>query len=240
LYNDCWVIAIIPAFDEESKIGRVVDRVRSSVVDATLVVDDGSTDDTPAVARASGATVLTLQRRLGVGAALRIGLEYARSLGFDVGVILAGNNKDDPAEIPRLLDPITDDDSDFVMGSRYLPGGGCGGDMPLYRRLATRLHPWLMSRLTGKRLTESTNGFRALRLGVLDDRRINLHQRWLDTYGLEVYLLWKIIKLGYRHVEVPCTKTYPCRKSGYTKMRPVTDWWSLLQPLFSLGLGIRD
>ena len=240
MYKDHWVVAIIPAHNEEARIGRVVDRAKSSVVDAVLVVDDCSTDATAAVARSRGATVLTQKRRRGVGAALRTGIEHARRAGYDVAVILAGNNKDDPAEIPRLVDPIADDRCDLVMGSRYLPGGGCGGDMPLYRRLATRLHPWFMSRFSGKRVTESTNGFRAFRLSILDDLRINLRQRWLDTYGLEVYLLWKTLKLGYRHAEVPCTKIYPRRNEGYTKMRPVTDWWSILRPVFLLGMGFRD
>jgi len=159
--------------------------------------------------------------------------------GFDIVVILAGNDKDEPGEITRLLDPISDGSHDFVIGSRYLPGGMCGGDMPGYRRWATRLHPWLMSRCAGKRLTESTNGFRAFRLALLADPRINLKQRWLDSYGLEVYLLWKVITLGYRHREVPCSKVYPPRALGYTKMKAGIGWWSILRPVFLLGLGIR-
>ena len=170
---------------------------------------------------------------------LRHGIEYARRSGYDIAVIMAGNNKDDPAEIPRLLDPICDEGYDFTIGSRYLAGGRCGGGMPLYRKLATRLHPWLMSRFVGKRLTESTNGFRAFSLALLHDQRTSLHQRWLDSYGLEVYLLWKVLKLGYKHKEVPCTKIYPTKATGYTKMQPVAGWWSILRPIFLLGLGLR-
>jgi dolichol-phosphate mannosyltransferase len=233
------VIAIVPAYNEEAKVARVVERIDRSLVDCVLVVDDGSTDQTARVSSDRGAEVLSLQRRSGVGAALRAGLELAKAKDFDLAVILAGNNKDDPLEIPRLLDPICAGTSDFVIGSRYLAGGRCGGDMPLYRRLATRLHPWLMSLFCGKRLTESTNGFRAFRLALLSDARIDLHQPWLDRYGLEVYLLWKVITLGYRHLEVPCTKVYPSKAVGRTKMRPILDWWSILRPVFSLGLGLR-
>jgi len=111
--------------------------------------------------------------------------------------------------------------------------------MPGYRKLATRLHPWLMSRFLGKRITESTNGFRAFKLSLLDDPRIDLDQRWLDHYGMEVYLLFKAIKLGYRHVEVPVTKIYPPRAVGNTKMKPVTGWWSILRPVCLLGCGLR-
>ena len=237
LPNDPRVIALVPAFNEATKIGRVVERTGRSTVNALLVIDDGSTDETAAVARSRGAEVLSLGATYGVGAALRAGLDHARAERFDIAVCMAGNDKDDPSEIPRLLDPIRNDDVDFVIGSRFLSGGGYGGDMPRYRKLATRVHPRLMSRLVGKRLTESTNGFRALRLSLLDDRRINLHQRWLNGYGLEVYLLMRVIQLGYRHREVPCTKLYPSRRIGNTKMRPIIDWWGMLQPMFKTALS---
>ncbi len=228
-----------PAYNESAKIAHVVDRMPRDVVDTVLVIDDGSTDDTAAVARAHGAEVFSMGRVAGVGAALRAGIEYGRQTGHEVAVFVAGNNKDNPHEIPALLDPIRDEGCDLVMGSRYLTGGGYGGDMPRYRRWATRLHPWLMSRFVGKPLTESTNGFRAFRLAMLDDPRINLSQRWLDGYGLEVYLLFKAITLGYAHTEVPCTKIYPPRKLGYTKMKPVVGWWDILKPVCMLGMGLR-
>ena len=240
MYKGLRIIALVPAHNEASKIGHVVERTDLRVVDTVLVIDDASTDATAEVARSRGAEILPLRPAGGVGAALRAGLDYARRREFDIAVIMAGNNKDNPDEIPRLLDPICDVDCDFVMGSRYLAGGATGGDMPLYRKVATRLHPWLISRFTGRAITESTNGFRAFKLSLLDDPRIDLRQRWLDAYGLEVYLLWKVLKLGYRHKEVPCTKVYPPRALGNTKMKPIVGWWSILRPIFLLGFGIRS
>jgi dolichol-phosphate mannosyltransferase len=233
------IIAIVPAHNEQRKILDVVARTPRDLVDCLLVVDDGSTDDTAALARSGGAQVMSLDKRVGVGAALRAGLLYARREGFDIAVIMAGNNKDNPAEISRLLVPVCDGACDLVIGSRYLDGGSCGGAMPVYRKFATRLHPRLLSLAAGKKLTETTNGFRAVRLSCLDDPRINLQQAWLDGYALEVYLLYKMIALGYRHTEVPCTKIYPPRKLGYTKMKPIVGWWDILQPVFLLGLRIK-
>jgi dolichol-phosphate mannosyltransferase len=112
--------------------------------------------------------------------------------------------------------------------------------MPAYRRVATQLvHPSMMSLVTGKRITDSTNGFRAIRLDLLDDERINLEQEWLDGYELEPYLLYKAITLGYRVCEVPVTKIYPSAELGYTKMKPITGWWQMLSPLVMLATGIR-
>lgn len=239
MYRNKKTIALVPAYNEEDKIGAVVSRTDLNLVDKLLVIDDGSTDATANVARNHGAEVLSMNRVCGVGAALRAGIHYGREHGYDIAIIMAGNNKDEPKEIPRLLNPICDEQADLVMGSRFLPGGAYGGDMPLYRRIATKLHPWLLSLFVGKRLTESTNGFRAVRLSIFDNPKINLQQRWLDAYGLEVYMLMRSIQLGYRHVEVPCTKIYPSRHKGNTKMRPVIDWWNILQPIFLIGLGIR-
>lgn len=113
--------------------------------------------------------------------------------------------------------------------------------MPRYRVFSTRvLHPLIFSLAARKRVTESTNGFRAFRTELLRDARVDWRQAWLDRYELEPYLLLKAIRLGYRHCEVPVTKIYPARAHGYTKMRPFVDWWSILRPVVYLGLGLRQ
>jgi len=205
-----------------------------------ILVDDGSSDGTADVARHEGARVESLGAVLGVGSAIRQGYRIARAEGCDIAVVIAGNNKDSPEEIDRPLDPICDGGHDFVMGSRYVDGGVHGGEMPLYRKLATRLPPFLVGLVCGRRITESTNGYRAIALSVLDDRRIDLDQSWLDHYELEVYLLIKLLRLGYRTCEVPVSKIYPPKELGRTKMRPVIDWWKMLRPIIFVGMGLRS
>jgi dolichol-phosphate mannosyltransferase len=239
MYRGLKFIVIAPCYNEEKKIVEVVDRIKAiELADEILVVDDGSTDLSAAVSSAHGATVISLGKVMGVGAALRAGFEYAKSR-CDIIVVIAGNNKDEPFEIPRLLDPIVEGNAVFVQGSRFLKEGGYGGAMPFYRKLATRLHPLLFSIVTGKRVSESTNGFRAFRTTLLADTRIQLNQRWLDAYELEPYLYYKTITLGHPTTEVPVTKIYPPKKLGYTKMKPITGWWSILRPLLLLRLGLR-
>lgn len=239
MYRGLKVIAIAPCLDEELKIGSVVERVPREIVDETLVVDDGCTDNSVAVAKAAGANVIHMGGIMGVGAALRAGYEYALANGFDVAVVMAGNNKDSPEEIPLLLDPIADGEADFVQGSRFMKREANFGPMPFYRKLATRAHPLLFSLVARKRVSESTNGFRAVHRRVLEDERVNLKQEWLDGYELEPYLYIKTIRLGYKTAEVPVTKVYPPKKLGQTKMKPITGWWAMLRPLFLMGLGLR-
>jgi dolichol-phosphate mannosyltransferase len=238
-YKGRKIILIAPAFNEGEKIGEVVKRTPRGILDKILVVDDGSTDQTAAVARNAGAEVVSLGASKGVGFAIASGFNIALAEDFDIAVVIAGNNKDNPQEINRLLDPICEEDYDFVIGSRFLSGGGYGGGMPFYRKLATRFHPFLVGFFCGKKITESTNGYRAIKTAVLKDQRINLHRSWLHHYELEVYLLMKLLKLGFKTTEVPVTKIYPPKNKEYTKMRPVLDWWKMLSPVFLVGTGIR-
>jgi dolichol-phosphate mannosyltransferase len=239
MYRGLSVIATVPVFNEEAKIGNVIARMPRQIVDEVLVVDDGSTDRSADLARSLGAQVISMAATLGVGAALQIGYRYAFKHGYDVAVTVAGNNKDAPEEIPLLLDPIAEDRADFVQGSRFLKRGASFGAMPAYRQIATRLHPLLFSLVARRWVTESTNGFRALRTRVLADPRLNLSQTWLRQYELEPYLYLRSIQLGYRTVEVPVTKIYPPKQVGQTKMKPIADWWSILRPLVYVGLGLR-
>jgi dolichol-phosphate mannosyltransferase len=233
------VLAATFAYNEGEKIRRTLARHPASRSYDLLVHDDGSTDGA-LDGIAPGIIVLRHETNQGIGAAMKRVFEYSLANGYDVLVIHAGNDKDDPLEIPLLLEPIRAGAADFVQGSRYLGGGGFG-NMPRYRVLGTRLiHPLIFSIAARKRVTESTNGFRAFRTTLLRDPRIDWRQAWLDRYELEPYLLLKAIRLGYRHVEVPVTKIYPAHALGYTKMRPFVDWWSILRPVVYLGLGLKQ
>jgi dolichol-phosphate mannosyltransferase len=232
------VLAATFAYNEGDKIRRTLARHPAARSYDLLVHDDGSTDG---ALDGIDARVIVVRNETnqGIGASMKRVFQYALDHGYDVLVIHAGNDKDDPLEIPRLLEPLAAGAADFVQGSRYLGGGGFG-NMPWYRVVGTRIvHPLIFSIAARKRVTESTNGFRAFRTSLLRDPRIDWRQQWLDKYELEPYLMLKAIRLGYRHLEVAVTKIYPPHAQGYTKMRPFVDWWSIVRPVVYLGLGLK-
>ncbi len=226
-------------YNEGPKILRMISRYVSWDDYDMVVVDDGSTDHALiAIENKYPVIVLRHSKNQGAGECIRQLFSYAEAHGYETIFFVSGNDKDDPGDIQKLKSAI-ERGYDFVQGSRYLKGGKHGG-MPFYRKMATRfIHPILFSLVTGKRITDSTNGFRAVRLSMLKDPKINLNQSWLDQYELEPYLFYKAITLGYKVCEVPVTKIYPPKEEGYTKMKPFSGWWSILRPLFYLGLKIK-
>lgn len=229
---------VIPVYNEKNQIGKLPSKFQPGLVDKIVGVDDGSTDGSQEILRHAGWTLIRHERRQGIGSAIRDGLNYLRTDGFEAVVVMAGNGKDDPAEIPRLLAPILSGEADYVQGSRFFEGGSFK-NLPVSRHLMIKAYTLLWSALLGKKLTDVTNGFRAYRLDILRDPRIRLDQEWLNRYELEYYLHYKALSLGYRFREVAVSKNYPSRKN-YSKIRPFLDWWSIVKPLILLRLGLRS
>lgn len=234
------VLVSLFAYNEGDKLRLTLDRFPAGRSYDVLVVDDGSTDGSLEGVEQRGFKLIRNLHNEGLGASIRKAFRYALENGYDCIVIMAGNGKDDPNEIGRLLWPIANDGCDFVQGSRFLKGGAYG-NMPFYRLLATRyVHPLVFSTLSGTLVTESTNGFRAFKTSILRDPRIDWGQSWLDQYELEQYLHFKVATLGYARAEVPVSKIYPSKGRGYTKVKAFTGWWSMLKPLVYLAMGIKQ
>src|SRR3990172_6854315 len=116
------VVTAIVAFNEAEKLKTQFERFSPGYTDTVLLVDDGSTDGSAQVGKNAGVDVISHPIREGVGAAVQSAIRFALEGNYDVLTIMAGNDKDRPDEIPRLLNKI-DEGYDFVIGSRYLPGG---------------------------------------------------------------------------------------------------------------------
>ena len=119
--RDVAITALIPAYNEEKSIGRIVEDTRRYVQNV-VVVDDGSTDGTVKAAINAGATVLRHERNRGYGSALATGFTYFRNNGGGIMIVLDGDGQHNPSDIPRLVKPVIDGQADVVIGSRFMDG----------------------------------------------------------------------------------------------------------------------
>jgi len=229
-------LIIIPAYNERGKIGRVIRKIPPGIAETILVVDDCSQDGTGDEAEEAGALVIRHAHNQGVGAAIRTGIDFALSNGYDIVAILSGDDQHDPNDLPALVRLIAEDGYDFVQGSRRL-GGLNSPSIGWFRRLFTWVYAITFRLLTGFPCTDATNGGRAFRTRIFKDKSINIWQSWLDSYELEPYLFFQVVRYGYKVTEAPMKVIYHAQ--GTTKMKPFRDWWRILRPMIYLTLGVR-
>lgn len=220
------VTVVIPAKDEEALIGEIVDAVRP-YADEVLVVDGHSKDRTRAIAVEHGARVIQDEGR-GKGEAMRIAIRAATT---DILVFIDADGSHDPGDIPKLVAPIQAGQADFVIGSR-----GKGGSDELHgtleqfiRYVGSQLIMLAINYRWNVRLTDSQNGFRAIRRDVAAGLGVTSN---LTT--IEQEMLMKALKQGVRVSEV-ATHEY-ARRAGVSKVVVWKLWfpyvWSFLRNLF--------
>ena len=205
------VVGLICAYEEEDNIGAVLDAMPTQACGlpvSTLVIVDGGHDDTEGVALGAGAITFVLSENLGQGYALRVGYALAIEFGAQFVVTLDADGQNDPLEIPVMLQPLIEDEADFVVASRRL---GQDTTTDRTRKAGVRVFSWVMSLLGGTRLTDTSNGYRALRVLMLDD----VVHRLTESQYQTAELLMVCLKRGWRVTERP-TRWLP-RSSGTTK-----------------------
>jgi glycosyltransferase involved in cell wall biosynthesis len=193
------LVIVIAAYNEEQGIGDVLDEIPSAISGvgvSTVVVDDGSGDGTAEVASAHGARVCRLPVNRGHGVALRVGYRLARDAKAPYLATLDADGQWDPADLPAMVKLLDDDQADFVIGSRQL---GRTENTDKMRNTGVRFFAWLISRLTGTKVTDTSSGLRALRseiTGVVTQTQ--------PQYQTSELLIGSIYA-GYRIAEVPTT-----------------------------------
>ena len=156
-------VAIVPALNEAENIGRVIDELRAFDPGLdVVVVDDGSLDGTAQAAAAKGVRVLRLPFNLGIGGAVQTGFRFAFENDYDIAVRVDGDGQHDPAQLDRVLAPVLNGEADIVVGSRFAAIGARGYRSSRTRRIGIRLLAWVVSRIVGQRVTDTTSGFQAL------------------------------------------------------------------------------
>jgi glycosyltransferase involved in cell wall biosynthesis len=213
-------ITIIPAYNEEEAIGRVV-RCALKYCDV-LVVDDGSNDNTYNLAKNAGAKVIKHEKNRGKGAAIKSGLKQALNGDYGGLILMDGDGQHNPDCIPVFISAIKN--KELVIGSRFKKGSP--ENMPVQRKLSNKITTNLIRYVTGYRLTDSQSGFRAMSrcaAGLFLDIKY-------DDYVYESEMLYEASKNNLKVGEAPIPCTYGNEKSYVTKVH------ALRYVLFIMGL----
>lgn len=156
------ILIIIPALNEGTSIGRLLDEIKSAFPQADrIVINDGSQDNTEEEAHRSETSVVSLPYNLGIGGAVQTGFQIAWEQGYDVAVQLDGDGQHDPAYLNAIIEPILKGELDLCIGSRFLDKDAKSFRSTPVRRLGILFFCRLLSLLTGLPLTDPTSGFRA-------------------------------------------------------------------------------
>jgi len=185
---------IIPAYNEEKRIGKVLQRM-PDFIDEVIVVDDGSKDKTSEVARGFGAKVIRLERNQGKGRAMSEGIKKANG---DIIVFIDADGQHKPEEIIKLVKPIVNSEADFVIGSRLIK---VQGERPLIRKISNFITTSLIRLKLGISVKDTQSGFRAIRREFLPEIESK-------RYEVETEVLIKAVKKGARVKEVPVSMIY--------------------------------
>ena len=219
------LLVLVPAHNEATTLPHVVAEVRSRYPQLdVLVIDDGSTDDTPAVLRGLDVRWLRLPERMGVGSAIRAGLRYASRVGYDGVVRLDGDGQHHADDIDQLVAPLNEQRADVVLGSRYAT------DTPEQRKVVRLLKRTLavcLSKLTGRLVTDPTSGFCAL-----GPRAVRLLTDHHPTGYPEPELHLFVSRHQLRAVEVPIRTR--ARLGGRTSLTP----WRVTQAAARVALAM--
>jgi glycosyltransferase involved in cell wall biosynthesis len=224
-------IAVVPAFNEQQNLGRVIEEIRAFDPGLDIVVvDDGSVDATAAVARQHGATVLVLPFNLGIGGAVQTGFRYAFEHEYDLAVRVDGDGQHDPAQLDRVIAPVVAGEADIAVGSRFV------ADVEGYRssrsrRLGIRLLAVVVSRIVGRRVTDTTSGFQAL-----NRKGIALFARDYPHDYPEVEATVMVSRHRLRAVEVPVSMRE--RSSGRSSITAARSIYYMVKVLLAIFVGL--
>lgn len=211
------ILVIVPTYNERDSLPLIIERIRSCVPQAQiLIVDDNSPDGTGAIADALATAdpqVRVLHRfsKEGLGAAYTAGFRWGLDEGFDVLVEMDADGSHQPEQLPRLLRALHD--ADLVLGSRWVAGGGTQ-NWSKGREVLSRGGNLYTRTLLGLPLYDATGGYRAFRADTL--RGIDLHTVASQGYCFQVDLAWRAVQRGFTVIEVPIT--FVEREVGTSKM----------------------
>jgi glycosyltransferase involved in cell wall biosynthesis len=221
------ILVIIPAYNEEGSVGKVIEEVKTHFPQtAVLVINDGSTDHTSEKADVCGATVLDLPFNLGIGGAMQAGYKYAYENGYDIAIQVDADGQHDPKEIQKLLRTLERDKADVTIGSRFMRGSSYKGST--MRRIGIAIFSGVISMIVRQRITDPTSGFRASNRKAIQLFASDYPQDYPEP---EVVILLHQCHLKMEEVSVGMSERYS-GESSITKIRSIYYMVKVLLAIF--------
>ena len=225
--NEPKILVIVPAYNEEGSVGKVVEEVHTHLPQAeVLVVNDGSTDLTSEIAKSKGAIVLNLPFNLGIGGAMQAGYQYANEKGYDIAIQVDGDGQHDPKEIGKLLKALQEKKIDMAIGSRFI--GDLGYKSSTMRRIGISIFSQVISMIVGQRITDPTSGFRASNRKTIQLFASDYPQDYPEP---EVVILLHQCHLKMEEVPVGMSERYS-GESSITKIKSIYYMVKVLLAIF--------
>ena len=208
------ICLLLPAYNESKTIGQIIQE-SSEFINAIIVIDDGSSDETAEIAAACKAVCLKNPTNCGKGNALRKGFAYALEHGYELVFTMDSDGQHQPADIPRFLEHFGNTQPDILIGAREIQD--LQTSMPLHRRVNNRLISYVGSKLCGQRVPDFQSGYRLIRAEVL--RQVHLET---ERYETESELLIKAGRLGFRIESLPIQTRYG---DEISHIKPLREMW---------------
>jgi glycosyltransferase involved in cell wall biosynthesis len=226
--NNCLIV--IPAFNEEANIGKVLQGISAVRLPVdVLVIDDGSSDRTAEIANAHATVVVSHPCNLGYGAALQTGYQYAYAKGYRYLIQFDADDQHDPASLPAMMAELEKGETDIVIGSRYLTGAGFAAGW--MKKTATAFFRWLIARLTGVTISDPTSGLRGIARKVF--AYYSVRGRFPADFP-DADMLIQMILRGYRIKEIPVRMRQ--RRAGISMHAGWKPLFYMLKMLLSIGI----
>lgn len=196
------ILLIIPAYNEEKNILKVYKNIiRHNKANGTnydvIVINDGSKDKTSQICKENKIPTINLIHNLGIGGAVQTGYKYALEHDYDIAVQLDGDGQHSVNSIKSLVEPIIDDKADFVLGSRFIDNSKGNFKSSFSRRIGITIISWFIKLVTGRKIYDTTSGFRACNSEI-----IKMFANNYPTEYPEPITNTQLLKMKYRFKEV--------------------------------------
>lgn len=232
------VLLIIPSYNEEANVLKNYNKIlkfneNSKIKYDAIVINDGSKDKTEEICKKNNIPYISLIHNLGIGGAVQTGYKYAYDNDYDIAVQFDGDGQHDVNYVKNIIDPIINEESDMVIGSRFIDKSSSEFKSSVTRRLGIKIISFFIKVVTRKKIYDTTSGFRAVNKTIIKE----FENEYPVEYPEPITTV-EILKKGYKVKEVPVSMNE--RENGTSSIKAWKNIYYMLNVILSiiiLGIG---